>query len=259
MDYNPPFGSTDPDAPYVDRDTPSAIVGSRVPAKAVELNQREIVAMIKAAGLTPSNADLKQLAKAIQSQKVNYAVAGGSANALTCTLDPAPSSLTPGMRVRLLCPSTNTSGAVTIQTNGGAAIPVYRRNSTTLAPGDIKPGLNDFAYDGTQWRLMAAGFGQSVISGNGWIDLPGGLTLQWGTGATSAGTVTLNWPKTFSANPYICLALDFGAASWSTSNASFLGISALNPTGGIFRAITWNGTGMVQGAVGFNYQVLGPT
>ena len=68
MDYNAPYGSLDPDASYVDRSVANAQAGSKVPAKAVELPQREIVNVIEKAGLTPSNADTEQLWKALQVQ-----------------------------------------------------------------------------------------------------------------------------------------------------------------------------------------------
>ena len=93
MDYNPPFGSTDPDAPYGDRNTPGFIRGSVPPAAAIEDPQREIVAAIAKSGLTPSNDDLAQLAKAIRSQALNYrAAAHPTVNGLTVTLDPVPAS-----------------------------------------------------------------------------------------------------------------------------------------------------------------------
>jgi hypothetical protein len=65
MKYNAPYGSQDPNAPFLDRNTPAATSGSRVPAAAVEYPQREIMAVISAAGLTASNADLTQLLQAI--------------------------------------------------------------------------------------------------------------------------------------------------------------------------------------------------
>lgn len=76
MKYNPPYGSTDPNAAYVDRNTPGAIAGSRVPASAIEHPQREIMAVIANAGLDPSSADLTQLLKAIQN--MISAATGGS-------------------------------------------------------------------------------------------------------------------------------------------------------------------------------------
>lgn len=60
MKYNPPAGSQDPDAKYV-TGQPGKVRGSAVPAEAVEHPQREIVEVIKKAGLTPSGDDLGQL------------------------------------------------------------------------------------------------------------------------------------------------------------------------------------------------------
>lgn len=75
MKYNPPAGSQDPDAKYV-TGQPGKVRGSAVPAEAVEHPQREIVEVIRQAGLTPSGDDLTQLWQALEqlfSQKVTIA------------------------------------------------------------------------------------------------------------------------------------------------------------------------------------------
>lgn len=64
MKYNPPAGSQDPDAKYV-TGQPGKVRGSAVPAEAVEHPQREIVEVIKKAGLDPDGDDLTQLWQAI--------------------------------------------------------------------------------------------------------------------------------------------------------------------------------------------------
>ena len=66
MIYTPPVGGA-PGDPYVDRNTGAGIDGSIVPAQAIEDPQREIAAVITAAGITPSAGDLTQLWQAIQS------------------------------------------------------------------------------------------------------------------------------------------------------------------------------------------------
>ncbi|MDB5582844.1 MAG: hypothetical protein JWR80_8020 [Bradyrhizobium sp.] len=66
MKYNPPFGSGNPNAPYVDRNTPNAQSGSKVPAAAVEDPQREIVRVITGADLTPDGNSTTQLWEALQ-------------------------------------------------------------------------------------------------------------------------------------------------------------------------------------------------
>ncbi len=65
MKYNPPYGSTDPDASYVQGDEGAGILGSLTPKEAFEHPQREIVHVIEEAGLTPSASNLTQLYTAI--------------------------------------------------------------------------------------------------------------------------------------------------------------------------------------------------
>lgn len=65
MRYIPPLGGN-PDDPYVDRDAANGVEGSIVAAAAIEAPQREIVAAIIGAGLTPDPANLTQLYQAMQ-------------------------------------------------------------------------------------------------------------------------------------------------------------------------------------------------
>jgi hypothetical protein len=66
MKYIPPYGSTDPNAEYVDINQATATEGSPVSAAAIEHPMREITAVIEGAGLTPSDSDLTQLYQAMQ-------------------------------------------------------------------------------------------------------------------------------------------------------------------------------------------------
>ena len=65
MLYNPPTGSVDPNAGYIGKNLAASQQGSKVPPMAIEAVQREMVAVILAAGLSPTNTDLTQLLKAI--------------------------------------------------------------------------------------------------------------------------------------------------------------------------------------------------
>ena len=56
MKYVPPLGATDPNASYQDGNPEAGILGSIVPAAAIERPQREILNVLTAAGLTPSAA-----------------------------------------------------------------------------------------------------------------------------------------------------------------------------------------------------------
>ena len=64
MKYVPPLGEA-PNTPYIDGNPAAGIEGSIVPAASIEHDQREIVAVIEGAGLTPDSADLTQLTQAI--------------------------------------------------------------------------------------------------------------------------------------------------------------------------------------------------
>lgn len=140
MLYNPPSGATDPNAPYVGKNTAGGIQGSRVPKNAIEHPQREIVNAIVKAGLVPSATDLFQLSKAIQRGKGNFAQATGSGNAWTAALDPTPPGLGDGLVVNLICPAENT-GPVTLTLNGFAAAPILRRDGQPLLEKDTRPGM----------------------------------------------------------------------------------------------------------------------
>ena len=65
MKYVKPLNETDENAEYTNADPAHGIKGSTVPAAAIEMPQREIVAAIMAAGLVPSGEDGGQLAQAI--------------------------------------------------------------------------------------------------------------------------------------------------------------------------------------------------
>ncbi|MGO6934691.1 hypothetical protein ACCS97_23465 [Rhizobium ruizarguesonis] len=169
MKYQAPFGSADPDAPYVDRNVPGAVVGSKVPAAAVEDPQRELFNLITAAGLTPDEDDLHLVAKAVQSGVLNYAVAGGTANAITIILAPVPDALVAGIKINVKIGTTNT-GAVTINTNGLGAVNANRKDGGALAGGDLIAGeIVPFIFDGAVWRLQRlalSDLASSVASGS---------------------------------------------------------------------------------------------
>ena len=67
MKYAPPIGqeAQGEEAHYVDGNPELGILGSPVPAAAIEQGQRELLHVIEQAGLTPSSEDLTQLFRAI--------------------------------------------------------------------------------------------------------------------------------------------------------------------------------------------------
>ena len=67
MDYATPIGqeAQGEAAIYIDGNPEAGIEGSAVPAKAIEPGMRELIHLIRFAGLTPSGTDLEQVRKAI--------------------------------------------------------------------------------------------------------------------------------------------------------------------------------------------------
>jgi hypothetical protein len=207
MKYQPPFGSSDPNEPYVDRNLASGIQGSRVAAKAIEHHLRELHALIEKSGLTPSESDLVQVLKAVRSQALNYRTAGGTANALTISLDPAPSALSElvGVPLRLITAAPNT-GAATLKVGALAATPIVNNNSGgALTGGELRTGkMVEVIYDGTAFRLLtpalemflqSGSFGPSgslgAVGTTNWT-VPTGVTRVrvrcWGAGGGGGGS-----------------------------------------------------------------------
>lgn len=82
MKYNQPHNETDPNATYKDFNLDTGEPGSIPPAIAIEAPQREIVAAITAAGLTPDASDNTQLTQAIDA-KISAATEGKADNDLS--------------------------------------------------------------------------------------------------------------------------------------------------------------------------------
>lgn len=154
MKFQPPFGAA-ADAPYVNGNPVAGIEGSIPPGEAIEHPQRELVAVIEAGGMTASATDLTQVQKAVRSQRTNWLVAGGTANAITMTPTPAFGALADlvGVPLRLLALAANT-GPVTINVSWLGAIPLTWPDGTAYVAGDI-PAAGypvHVMYDGTAFR-----------------------------------------------------------------------------------------------------------
>ena len=100
MKYTPPLGSDNADAPFVDADPANGKEGSIIPAAALENPQREIVAAIQDAGLSPNASDKTQLKQAINKkvqamvsqcqEAVNNFIASDSVQAAGTATDKVP-------------------------------------------------------------------------------------------------------------------------------------------------------------------------
>jgi phage-related tail fiber protein len=128
MKYQQPYGESDPDASYTNGDIGAGILGSIPPAAAIEHPQREIIAVIEAAGITPSEGDLEQLLAAIQAL-----VAAAAAGA------------TPAGTVSAFARNSAPSGW--LKANGAAVLRAsYPALDTAIYCGDGSNGTALFGY-----------------------------------------------------------------------------------------------------------------
>lgn len=166
MLYNPPIGGASND-PYIDANPSLGIEGSAVPAAAIEFAQREIVNVITAAGLTPSNGDLTQLRQAI-AQMIN---AGGAIKIPVRVATTGPINLAaPGATIdgvamnvgeRFLDKDNATASARGFYIWNGAAVPATRSTDAD-GVGELVSGMLAVVQEGTAnadtiWELSTDG------------------------------------------------------------------------------------------------------
>ena len=93
MKYEQPYGVSDPNASYINGNPSTGTMGSIPPAGSIEYPQREIVNLIIDAKFTPTDADLRQLGKAVQSGQLNYAPNTGVPGAAIAAISPGAGCL----------------------------------------------------------------------------------------------------------------------------------------------------------------------
>jgi hypothetical protein len=160
MKYHAPYGAPGSNDPYINGNPATGTMGSIPPAASIEFPQREIVNLIAAAGLTPDDADLTQLARAIQSGHIIYGVDTGSATAYAVTLNPPLLAYGDGLAIWVL-PANANSGPATFNVNGLGARNIVRRGGAALSPGDMPQGYKSLlTYNAlhANFELYGTGF-----------------------------------------------------------------------------------------------------
>lgn len=93
----------------------------------------------------------------VQDNSTQYAVAGGSPNALTLTLSPALTAYVNGQRINFNALSTNT-GAATITVNGLSALTMTRVDGSPMQAGDIQAStIYEIIVSGSNAVLQGVG------------------------------------------------------------------------------------------------------
>jgi|GEM_PF-4684652 len=114
-------------------------------------------AEVVAAAIADKVVSPKNLAPAVQGGSWNYAVASGTANALTASLTPALEAYTPGLEIRFVPSAVNTDSA-TLKVGSLAALPIVRNGGYPLRAGDLKAGrlsIGHVSADATVIELVA--------------------------------------------------------------------------------------------------------
>jgi hypothetical protein len=156
MKYQQPYGIPDVNAPYINGDPSIGRAGSIPPAAAFEYHQRELVSLISASGFFPTDADLTQVVKSVQSQRVNAGIAtntaAGTQNDIVVAYNPGITQYTLGLPIRVIIAQDNTGPT---RVNAGAGfVAVVRANGAQLDAGDLKAAMcAEFMFDGTKFQV----------------------------------------------------------------------------------------------------------
>ena len=141
------------------KDTVAGQPGTVVTAKHLNDQQEEIVGLIEKSGLTPDGDHADQLLRGIRRGTLAYLVAGGTGNALTAALDPAPlaGEIVAGTRLLLKITAANT-GAATLNLNAGVSVAAIKthRGAALSAGALVTDDMADLRFDGAAWRLPPA-------------------------------------------------------------------------------------------------------
>lgn len=152
----------------------------------------------------------------IQTQQFVYAVAGGTANAITVDLSPALIGYVGGTSIEFRA-SNNNTGAATININGLGARDIYKLSGGALVPisaGDIVSGVvYRVTYDGTQFQVTNAEFSPPAPTGGLVKLLTYDLTL-----ATAFPTHTITVPSGYTS--YRIDITNYSGASLSLFNGT---------------------------------------
>lgn len=143
------------DGKFVDENTASGVVGSLIPSAWGNAVTDEIIAVIKAAGINPTENANDQLYSSInrivQSGSGGYGIDTGSTNAYAVDYTPDIGALVDGQVLRFRAKSTNT-GSATFNPDGKGAGIIVASDYAQLHGGEIVAG----GYVWLQWNAQTA-------------------------------------------------------------------------------------------------------
>lgn len=293
---------------FVDEDAVTGRAGSLIPAAWGNSVTRELLGLIERAGGTPNEADLTQVADAVQTLVRTEIAApwigdeAGAGGAYAGAFDPPLPALVDGLIVRFRASHTN-AGAATFAPDAGAARPIVTIAHNALTGGEIVAGgevwlqwstaLNNgagawvlllssgltvvaasetvrgiarvatsaearqFTADGvmlTPKKLADAFSGANLSEAMpGYLNLPNGLTLQWGAGQESQSNNPVTFPKAFASNLLFLLICTHYPNGTTGNNLGSVFVASKSLTG-----FAWvNNSDAAQHTTQINYLALG--
>lgn len=202
-----------------------------------------------------------------QGGSYNYAVAGGTADALTVTLTPAPTAYAAGLVIRVLTGASANSGAMSVNVNGLGVVALRTHGGNAIVSGQVPAAtMLEAVYDGTAFRMMRllpatvnmAQEGVSteaaltpgtlfdkknpyfISSGTGPQNIPVGIDTKI-TAFPAPSASYFNTGSSFGTSAFTCGAKDAGA--WLFISYAALGMLTATSAGNDYRmAIALNGT-----------------
>lgn len=158
------------DGKFIDEDSLAGTPGSLIPSVWGNSITLEVLNVIEAAGLAPSELDLTQLLQAIrligQSGAGNFGADTGAANVYAVAYTPAIPALVNGLRLRFKAKTANTASS-TFSPNGVVAKPLVGLGLSALQGGEIVAnGLCSVVYSATldQWILLESTGGATPVT-----------------------------------------------------------------------------------------------
>ena len=183
----------------------------------------ELRAVVTGAGITPTDDDLLQVSKAIQSGGLWSGVSGGTADVITATFTPGIVALTNGMSLNVRASFVNATTAPTFTPNSGtiAAKGIVKGNGLALVAGDIA-GAGHWLilqYDSAlaKWVLLNPATGIVAPA-----SLPVGTIIAYGGATAPAGylacpLVAANISRITYATLFAAIGTAWGAGDGSTT------------------------------------------
>jgi hypothetical protein len=151
--YTPTDGAGDPETFYKDCSSPAEDDGTEWKSAALNMLLVQLRKVVRSTAVAVSNLSDDLLARAIQIG-MNYAVAGGAANAWTVSPSLAPLAYVVGLPFDVVAPGTNSSTTVTVNVSGLGTKPIKRSDGADPQIGDLVAGtLYRTVYDGTNIRI----------------------------------------------------------------------------------------------------------